>query len=122
MPATFNPPATKPKKRRCASLTRKGLPCKVTAYTPETPFCHSHIPTGPAEFTGGGPLDGMAFWQRWGSPSPSEIMGITRTRDGHVVLCELGGTQDPKLYRIGVYRFQYRGLRPEWQWEATDHA
>ena len=117
MTTTLNTPATKPQRRRCASLTRKGRQCRNRSDSSEIPYCHSHIPTGPAEFVGGGPLDGLAFWQRWGSASPFSIMGIDRSRQGKVVVCELEGWQDPKQYAIGVYRFQYRGLLPVWQWE-----
>lgn len=105
--------------RRCASLTSKGRPCKAVLPNPQIPFCHSHVPYGAVEFVVGGPLDGLSFFHRWGSPHPSEIMGITRSQKGGVVMCQLGGLQDPRQYSIGVYRFRYRSLIPEWQWEGA---
>ena len=108
---------------RCASLTRRGRPCKARPHDSQIPFCHSHIPRGPVEFVGGGPLDGMFFYKElWGTPVPSEIMGIGRDKEGHVVLCQPSGgaLQDPKQYGIGVYRFHYHGLVPEWRWERNE--
>ena len=117
MTSTVKPPATE-QKRRCAGLTRKGRPCKARPYTPWTPFCWSHLPPrGPVEFTGGGPLDGLAFFQRYQSFDGPEMIGITRSRKGRVVVCEPGSLLSPGQYSIGVYRFRYNGLIPEWQWE-----
>ncbi len=119
MSTTVHTPATKEEPRLCASLTTKGRPCKARAPDPEIPYCHTHIPRRtPAEFVGG-PLDGLCFWQRGGSGSPSEIMGIDRSRMGKVVLCSPDCSQDPKQYAIGVYRFQYDGLTPVWRWQPT---
>ena len=104
---------------RCASLTAKGLPCKARRYQAWIPFCHCHVPLGPAEFVGGGPLDGLFFVEGSRLWRPREIV-IGRVRGGRVVMCSprtgaWGAT-------LGTYRQAFHGLVLVWQWEAAAAA
>ena len=110
-------------KPRCAALTRKGLPCKLRQHAEWNPFCYSHAPTGPVEFVGGGPLDGLCFVNYFGLSYHPNTIFIARSEDGRVVVYRPNfvwhrGTALPQD-TIGVYQQAFQNLELVWQWEAT---